>query len=85
MVSDTLVDDSFEELNYINTGSFFLDDEFADETEKDEFSKLLMRINSDYILIRTKHERNCTFLYNIVINKTTLLHSNIDLPPPDLF
>ena len=82
--SSTFVGDSGEELNPIISGLFLLDEEFADETEDNEFSKHLMLFASDYIHIQKKYKENSPILYNLVINKTVLLNSYIDLPPPGI-
>lgn len=76
------IDDTYEELNPIVNSALLFNEEYADETEKDDFSKHLMLFASDFTIIKTKSKEKNTFINSTVINKTALLNSYIDLPPP---
>ncbi len=82
--SDKFVGNSIEELNQIISGSFLLEEEFADETEKDDFSNHLMLFASDFTIIKTKSKEKNTFINGAVISKAVLLNFYIDLPPPGI-
>lgn len=83
-LSNTLIDDSYEELNPIVNSSYFFDEELADETEKDDYSKYLMLIASDYTINKSKNKKKPTTINSLVKIKTTLLNFYIDLPPPGI-
>ena len=82
--STDFIDNTYEELNSIVNSAHFFIEEYADETEKDDFSKHLMLFASDFTIIKTKRVRENTSLHSALINKTVLLNSYIDLPPPGI-